>query len=601
MLNYDLGEMRSEDGSSLRYEVERRSSDLAIRMSRVLENTRAYREISEMLPSRKLPLYFRYLIKKEVYPYVREACVIDWYRRNSREVPEANRAVKVPSGGISDALAECWDFPDIPLGTEKKRIDGRASLDTAKKRIKDGLAGIRGIQPYVPRPEAVRPVIACHYAEGFDPCRRNDLNWFEGSGISPERVLIYFDSPDNKDGKPVRKEVTRGLRRAGFGLVALSKGIIEDRNCEVWHRPREDKDVLLEAKPGSDISDKWVYWHGNELIKSVGYWRAFYRDFNIKINYIPEEGMAKSYAQAIAFDMDGARGGLLVGKQRSEAFLPYRYYLGYHPKHVFFMWNARAVKRVDPECERIESVVLSGYPYDALKGHRSAGKSHPADDLRSKGAGIAIALFDNMHGRDYYISTEKMHGFYTAFFKWALEDERVGLILKSKKSLVIERLPGVKPMLNSLISSGRCIKLEDEWGRYPTDASFGADFAIGAGISTAVVESVLAGCKGIHYDLTRLKSYEFYDWGFGRIIFNDLEEMIGALKRYMADPMSEPGLGDWSGHLKDLDPFLDWKGGVRMGLYMRLLLNSYDDGRTREAAIQEADTKYETERSNGQA
>ncbi|MDD5269594.1 MAG: hypothetical protein PHE80_00200 [Candidatus Omnitrophica bacterium] len=609
MLDYDLGGMRSEDGSSLRYEVERRSSDLAINISRSLESTRAYKQISAKVKSGKLPLYFQHLLKREVYRYVREACVIMWYKRNSKEVPDPELTVKIPCRGISGMLAACWDFADVPVEAVRKGFDGQPTFDMIKKRIKSGFRAMRAAGPYAHARKNGKYLIACHYAEGFDPYKRNDLNWFEGSGVSPERVLIYFDNPDNNDGKPVRKEVIEGLRDAGFGLIALKEGIIEGGDCEVWAGPRGEKDVLQESEYADDPAEKWVCEKGNELIRSAGYWRAFYRDFNIRINYIPEEGMAKSFAQAIAFDMDGEAGGLLAGKQRSEAFLPYRYYLGHHPKHIFFMWSGRAAKRVNPDCERIDRIVVSGYPYDALKRHRSSGEKGPAGELRSAGATFVIALFDNMHGRDYYNSTVEIQDFYTVFFKWAMQDKKVGLILKSKKSLVIESLPGVQPLLNALIASGRCIKLDDELGRYPSDASYGADFAIGTGISTAVVESVLAGCKGIHYDLTRLKSYEYYDWGSDRIIFNDLEKMTGALKRYMLDPKSEPGLGDWTGHIEDLDTFHDWKGGARMGSYMKYLLESFDSGKDRNGAIGEADKKYsgiwgadkiiKMERSNG--
>jgi hypothetical protein len=256
------------------------------------------------------------------------------------------------------------------------------------------------------------------------------------------------------------------------------------------------------------------------------------------------------------------------------------------------MWNGRAVGQLDPGSEAIENVVLTGYPYDALKRSRSLEGKRPSDELRSRGAGTVVALFDNMHGQDYFVSTDDMIGFYKAFFEWALGDNKVGLILKSKKSFITERLPSIQAMLAGLISTSRCIKLDDEWGRYPSDASSGADFAVGTGISTAVIESALSGCKGIHYDASSLTGHEFYKWGRDRIIFNDLDAMMAALKRYMSDSRRESGLGDWSGHLEELDPFNDWKGGQRMGEYMRFLLESFDGGMSKSDALRNAGRLY---------
>ncbi|MFA5316407.1 MAG: hypothetical protein WC369_03200 [Dehalococcoidales bacterium] len=596
MLTYDLGEMRAPDGSSLRYEVERRSSGLAIGISDALVSTPAYREVSARLPSDRIDLYFRFLLKKEIYPYARQACVIEWNLRNAREMAGADRSVKVPCGGIFPLMAKCWDFTDVPVIMSGKGFSLQVPMSAMRKRVKEVHARLSGKKAGNGRGRGLRSpggyMFACHYAEGFDPFRRNDLNWFEGSGISPEKVLIYFDSPDNKDGKPVKKEVIGKLKDAGFGLVAMEEGVIEGGDYCQWRGPAIRKESLLGNEFSASPADDWVREAGNALIASVEYWRSFYRDFNIRINYIPEEGTAKSFAQAIAFDAEGDNGGLLAGKQRSEAFLPYRYYLGYHPKHVFFMWNSRAASRVDPASERIDEIVLSGYPYDAMKSSRTAGYTAPSDELRSRGVKTVIALFDNMHGRDFYLSTAGMSDFYSAFLKWALEDKRVGIIMKSKKSLVIERLPEIRALIDGLSGSGRCIKLDDEWGRYPSDASIGADFAIGAGISTAIIESVLAGCRGIHCDITGLKSYDFYKWGQDRIIFNDIDRMMGALKRYISNPAGERSLGDWSGHVEELDPFHDWKGGERMGQYMRFLLESYDRGRSRRGALDDAGRMY---------
>jgi hypothetical protein len=593
MLTYDLGMMRSPDGSSLRYEVERKSSDLAIKISEAIVSERAYEEISGRLPSRRVRSYFQYLLKKEVYPYVRQACVIDWYRRNSKVVSPENRPVKVPAGGIFPLLIQCWDFNDIKIIPEIKVRSVYKSLPIIGKRIKDMLSRKNRAHNFsmtLRKPDGY--MIACHYAEGIDPLKRNDLNWYDGSGIDPKKVLVYFDTPNNSDGNPVRKEEVDKLRKAGFTTVVLKEGIVEGGENILWPGPANCRDSAVDIRSASNSVERWIYAAGNDIIGAVKYWRAFHDEFNVRINYIPEEGAIKNHAQAIAFDMDGERGGLLAGKQRSEAYLPYRYHLGYHPKHLFFMWNSRAAGQLGCGTETIDDVVLTGYTYDALKRLRFDGEGLLSKDMRTRGAKTVIALFDNMHGCDYFVSTNDMVRFYKAFFEWAIADDKIGLIIKSKKPMVIERLSRIRTLMAKATDTGRCIKMDDEWGRYPSDASFGADFAVGTGISSAVMESVISGCRGIHYDASHLIGHEFYKWGHNRIIFDDLDKMVSALKGYAFDPGSEEGLGDWSNHLNEIDSFRDWKGGERMGQYMRILLESFDKGMTRREALDNADRFY---------
>jgi len=116
--------------------------------------------------------------------------------------------------------------------------------------------------------------------------------------------------------------------------------------------------------------------------------------------------------------------------------------------------------------------------------------------------------------------------------------------------------------------------------------------AIGCGISSALIEAVIGGCKGIHYDMTHLKTHEFYKWGYEKIIFDDIDRMVSALKRYKKNPDDEPELGVWSPYIYKLDPFKDGKGGERMGSYMRWLLESLDEGKSRNEAIQYANKLY---------
>ena len=605
MLDYQLGEMRGKNGSVLRYEVEAITMELAISISRKIELTAIYKRLIKKLPSQRVLLYFQYIIKEEIYPFVRQGCVIQWYKRNGKTIPFHESFVKALESGVFLLLKECWNFEDIPITLSNQLLINFTNITLLKKLIKScaktsiGKLGSsfyrfkKNGYPILPRLQ--QGIIACHYTQGIDPSRRNDLNWYRESGISPEQVLIYFDknNTDSISGKLISRQIIKKVENCGFKWVSLEKGIIEGKDENYWHPHEKPKNLFIEKGIAQNKVEKWIVDVANDLLAQVHYWRSFYDDFNVKINYTPEEGLAKNIAQAIAFDIEKINSGFLVGKQRSEIFLPHSLYcIGYHPKHVFFVWNKRLGRYFSPNYNQNDVLVITGYTNELFKENEDMSNLSIFQKLRSVGVNFIIALFDNMYGPDVHYSKKGMTEFYQSILQWVIDDSTIGLVIKSKKPAVVKNLPMIHPLLNKALKTNRCIKIENELGFFPSEASSGADMAIGCGISSALIEAVIGGCRGIHYDMTHLKNHEFYKWGYEKIIFNDIYRMISALKRYKKNPDDEPELGVWSPYLDKLDPFKDGKGGERIGSYMRWLLESLDEGKSRNEALQYANKLY---------
>lgn len=605
MLEYQLGEMLWTDGSVLRYEIEARAFEFAISISRIIESTSIYKQLIRKLPSQRVLLYFQYIIKKEIYSFVRQGYVIQWYKRNGKTIPFRESFVKAQKSGVFLLLHECWKFEDIPITLVNPTFYNFTSYDTVKKLVKDYLKDsllkmYKSFDRFKKNKDisfftGQRGTIACHYTQGIDPLRRNDLNWYSENGILPEQVLIYFDSNniDTIVGKSISKEIIQKIENQGFKWVALEKGIIEGGDRNYWHPHEKPKNFFVEKGIAQNKVEKWIVDVANDLLAQVHYWRSFYDYFNVKINYTPEEGLAKNIAQAIAFDIENINSGFLVGKQRSEIFLPHSLYcIGYHPKHIFFVWNKRLGRYFSPNYNQNDVFIIAGYTNELFRTNEDLSNLNFCQKLRSEGVDFIIALFDNMYGPDVHFSKKGMTEFYQSILQWVISDSTIGLIIKSKKSAVIDNLPMIHPLLNKALKTNRCIKIENELGRFPSEASSGADMAIGCGISSAVIEAVIGGCKGIHYDMTHLKRHEFYKWGYEKIVFDDLDRLIASLKKYKENPHTNSELGDWTPFLDELDPFRDGKGGERMGSYMRWLLESLDEGKSRNEAIQYANKLY---------
>ena len=63
-LDFDLGQMKSENGAALRYEVEELASSLAFVIIQKLEKRSAFKRLDEIINKEKIKLYFHVLMKK---------------------------------------------------------------------------------------------------------------------------------------------------------------------------------------------------------------------------------------------------------------------------------------------------------------------------------------------------------------------------------------------------------------------------------------------------------------------------------------------------------------------------------------------------------
>ena len=605
-LPYDLAEMKSESGETLRYEIESLSSDMAIKLSRVIEESSIYQSFAEMVGSPKTILYFQKIIKNEISPLVINYCVLQWYKFNDVPIPFGEKEITIPHSGIYSLLEKIWKDKDFPLVFQNRSINRnycilmyrefRSACLELFRNFRNKLSAIWKRSSNLQVRNTVnfdKGNIALSYVEGIDINRRCDTIWVSGSKIDHRRILVYFETPENETGDPIDEDVLKYIEDSNMRWVSLKNGTVSRRNANIWYpTPDNDQKFIVPKMKLKNPVEKWIYRTGKQLLRELNYWSSFYESFNIKIHFITGEGLPKHIAQSIAFDTHASKKGFLVGKQRSEMLWPSTSLLGHYPMDVFFTWTPRSKKYQTPNVNGIQSMVATGYPNDVVFQEKLSEARKLKSVLSDRGVTFTIALFDNMHGTGYNQSTGMMERFYLTFLNWLLEDKTLGLIIKSKKPLVLNRLPSVVPVLERAKATARCIRLEREFGRLPIDASAASNMAVGIGISTAVIESVIAGCRGIHCDLKHFRSHEFYKWGFEQIIFDDLDRLIASLKQYKENPSKNPSLGDWTPFVNDLDPFRDGQAAQRMGTYLMWAMEGFDEGKNRDEAIAHANNLF---------
>mgnify|MGYP003983211397 CR=1 FL=1 len=592
-IEYSMGDMRSETGEALLYESYRLTSETTIAIVDRFRRSSVYHGLDSFLTNNKLDLYFEKRIYDEIFPTLRLLCIIRWQIRNEKR--QYRHTIICPENGPFSELQYAWPDKTISLEVCTPFLDYRRVHSFIKKLYNFSQDFLVNILPKRLRvTSAEGSCIAIHYAEGIDLKRRSDIFWYPDSHIDPERVLIYFDRSYNN---PITKRHIRQIESMGMRWVSLCWR--RDIPCSigsVWRAPLKRSSFLTAFNKtmvckNKDLegTGKWFLREGIKLLKDVEYWQTFYQMFNIKVHHDAVESSAYNIAQRIALDFVG---GIRVSKQRSELFIPVSDMIGYYPDHIFFSWNGRSPKYLQSDRNRNDYCIVSGFPYDAVFSRNRNDSDCLRERIYNEGGRFFVALYDNMFCPEAYYSKAMMLSFYRNFLEWILEDVEVGLIIKSKKPQVINALPEIHELLVSAKATGRCVLLDDVYGRPASDAAHGVDIAVGVGVSSAVTEAVIAGCRGVHCDLTGLHSHLFYKWGYEKVIFDNINILMKAIRRFKEKPESEPFFGDFSLMLDQLDPFRDGRAGERVGTYIRWFLEAIDAGMGCNTSIQRANQRY---------
>jgi|GEM_PF-1247260 len=582
------------------YNTEKLSADYASGIiDAVVRDSPVYKEIEAKLNnSGHVRLYFQTIIKLKIYPLVYDIC--------------ENGLRGKAGGGHKKDLFKCGGIdksilPDLikavhePIDPKYRsewfykitqEVEARAGI-TLKKYIKKiynrfftGIGNNR-----ISASKSAEGMIAVKYGEGFKTDGRSDIFWLTEGKIDPRRVIFILQGFSGVRNSH-QSEIIATIKKLGFQLVCLKEFII-GRDVPVWYPKKDGRSLSLSlrCRPSSKL-DKWICLIGEKLISEVSYWKEFIDELNIRVMFVKDERNPETIIQNIAFCLNGNPSGFLCGHQRSEMYYPSGALIGSHPKNILFTWNARSADYFKPNFDHFLMNVITGYPYDAIyKDNLSV------DDRYSRHTGkgddkFVITLFDNISGgMTNPIKKIMLKNFYECFLRWLKEDKDVFFIIKSKKELALRDLKEICSEISAMEDLGRCcFVLEKE--TLPAHFSKRSDFAVGIGISTAVTEAVLSGCRGIHCDLTRLYCHDFYDWGYEKIIFDDVGRLICALKEYKRHPENNSDLGEWACHMDALDPFRDGNSGRRIGEYVNWLVEGFDMDMTGRDVLAYANKLY---------
>lgn len=591
-IRYSLGDMFI-DNQSLGIKAEIEIPKMAHDVLKKLQERTIYKEIVKLLPPEKVAIYFEKHIKEEISSIVRLLLIIQWYSKvNNRNSEDILLCVYSPMNQIIQSL---WEDTSIAIKLYKnfgyqicliKRI---VKLSYKKmfflKNISVGHDVYSSSNYYN---------IAIHYREGLDTKTRSDLFWYYQSNIEPQKVFIILDSI-NRLHVPPTKELFSQIESLNMKWIYIHKNLLFKIKNRIGKTIKIDRCNVSYNLPRLKLRIKsifniWIFITAKELLVDIHIWIKLYTYLNIKICFDIGAQTTEAIAQAIALDFVE---GIRVGVQRSTiSLLQYLPFLRDNANHIFFTWG-KEVNKHKGTSKIIKNLIISGFPFDYYF-HNVLLSSKIKDQLKRKidNKNFVVALFDNVFTNDIYMSENMVSTFYRIFLEWMIEDEDIIIISKEKKPMSIEKIKGLDNIISQANKTGRFIRLDDVLGRFPVDASYMADIVIGVGISSAVTESIIAGKRGIHCDLPKQHFHYFYKWGCDNIIFDDINRMMSAMKRYKSNRNSVPRLGDWSEYINEVDPFRDGRASERIGTYLRWCLEGFVANKRRDDVVNQANDKY---------
>ena len=330
------------------------------------------------------------------------------------------------------------------------------------------------------------------------------------------------------------------------------------------------------------------------FIRQYSYWLDFFSSNNVKVNINPSDFSKVNIPMHIALEKSG---GITISYQFSN--LNFTSIGLSSAADVLFSFGPAYRWIWGKNRSELKSLVYCGYLTDYSFKEVRDDSVKLRKQLKDKGAKFILCYFDENSSDDRMspISNERSAEIYRYFIEKVLKDETLGLIIKpGYPKTLYQRISSIKDLIDKAKATGRCVFMEKGsyvTEQYPTEAAQAADLCVGLLFSgAAAMESYLSGTPTVFLDLEHIYSNPVYEWGKGKVVFDNLDDLFSAVKQYRENPESVPGFGDLSSWVKGKDTFKDGNASLRIGQYINWLLEMFNQGKTREEAIEYANEKY---------
>ena len=447
-----------------------------------------------------------------------------------------------------------------------------------KKKLKNYLQFIVKIKNHIYQSQIIlkdQPAsIGVAYVEGIDTYNRSDIFWLQFTKIQKKKIILYAPS------------IERSLNQNSNDIINACKNkltIYDLNNFRPIKTPEFLKDLDLKVKKLSSNNnyDKWFIDKTHDLIEEINYWYQFFNTFNIRINLDNSEGSLNSIQKQIALKLNN---GLSIGKVRSypmKSFFP-----EYYPRDIYFCWGLDGLNELKESSNPINNYIVSGFPYTLT-----------TKQFQKKESFFTILIIDNSHSYNLdnlqLIYTPYLKNFYEKIFRFFLKNKKIKIIIKPKK---IANIPISKTLLDQIKRTRRCEIIEDGSNKMVGNFALKSDLVISTSIymPSALIECIIAGTRGVLCDYSNLRNErkDLYQIGLKKFIFDDVENLLVNLEKFLKEPSKHDEFGNWEKIIDDIDPFRDNNGSKRIGLYIEKVFSEIEKKVSIKKAIKNTNKIY---------
>lgn len=438
----------------------------------------------------------------------------------------------------------------------------------------------------------------------FDLVKRSQFPWLLASDVAFKQILVCFDDK----GHPVTEEMVDKLReKEDIGYVALNKAASASPRVPLYKPSsrfaKEAFVILIKLFPSMlwevlAFGFSGLYYVGKALYFINQYARAydFYLSANIKINVDRDDAEPYLIAERVALKRAG---GVSINYQQGNP--PFPVVIWGSCSDVIFLYGPYYHSLLHKSGSDNDTIVSCGFLTDYSFRMVKENSKKIREALINKGAKFIVSYFDedSSDSRMSAFTNKQNEDIYRTLLRWLISNNEVGLVFSPKKpALLLKRISGVAGLIEEAKATGRCLFMEGKirTNSWPSEAAQASDLAIGSLVGgTTVLESFLSGVRSVYLDIHGFYSFLEYRYGRDRIVFDNIDNLIMAIDRYRSDKESFDEFGNIN-LIQDLinskDPFRDGRAAERMGQYIKWLLDSFNEGKSREEAISLANEKY---------
>lgn len=423
-----------------------------------------------------------------------------------------------------------WPGPAGETVVSSHLLAGMRSL----ARLRRGLLSSRQLvlRQSAHRQRWQRPMIGVELGEGLDPAGKNDAFWMVGGAVDPCRVIFILER-HNLAFLDVPKSI-QYARSIGASMVTPDAVLARKLRLPYWEPARDlagHPDMLrIDGLQGADpVASRWLQRTLREARSRIRYWTGFFEDHNIAAYQHFTEMTTETVLRRVAARRADA---IEFGRMRSQFFE--RHGAAFFFQHqVAMVWNRDVADVLAASRTRSEFVVETGYPYDYMLSREVTSGAEDRALHFAKDVSTTCVVFDNHSHHDNHFTRQNLEAFYMAVISVAEKFPTLGLLVKSKKALILDSLPEVKVRLLRLATRGRCIIVLGKGESAAANAVY-ADIAVGIPGSTATCEAALMGCHVLMFDpsgASRIPKEAVAD-----VIFRDIIPFRERLEEHVRDP-----------------------------------------------------------------